>query len=1513
MADVEHSDVQNEQKNDQPDQEQALKKRNWLRNILMSLLMVVILLVLALAVMFSTDKGSKFLLDRVAASQKIIHYDYVSGNLLQGIILKNILVTLKPVDVKIDRADISLGWRAILDKEIHLSHADVNNLIIISKSPPSNEPFKFNEIRLPFVLRVDQADVDHLQIQTSSTKISFNDIHLEKTLWSGTALKFENTKMDMGYLSVRNAKGNMDFTQGDYPLNATAIAQLPSLHSLNIQDIYVQAHGSLGTIKAGIATQTPDMLTGWAVVHPMRPNVPMNGALILKDYHLPFLLDQKLLAKSGIGKFQGDITKLNLEVQTDLSGQNIPQGQYTALAYTDLRHQLNISNVNGQLLNGAINANGLVSWQDHVHWDIKGRLDRINPKDKLIPQVIQDFLPPSLDASIGSVGMLKDGTHLTANVAFDKYEAWNVKFDQAEAKNKKPEPMLLNVNWKDIDRAVPYMGWLSSEQGNVDLKLVEGQQNIHVATAVKKHDKGFLPAGQYDAQLDLKGNDLHVPQFNYQADKGSLSGSAVVELPDDKRQLKWNALLNAKDLNPQSIVATAPVNLLNGQVKANGYAQPNQQIIHLDSINLTGQIANQTKPETIQLTGKSTAAVIFNDANAGGGFKGFAVNYDGALNAMQMKQGSGLLKLRVSGTPALIKIAELQHDGIAGKILANGLVHISNGIGWDINASLVHFKPQYFVSALRGDVSGNVKTQGNWSDNLKKINIQQLNIAGMINNKPLRGKGNLAIVLNSNQKGFLPQQFEANNLFLSYASNQVQATGNAQNLRLKINAPALFELYPSLRGRAYGYLNLQAQPRLSATANLAVEGFAIGDSLSIKKLSLNGELPTSDSVPAKMVAQIDTLRSGGREIQHAALTLSGTRKAHVLQAQGWNYYSKFYVQLAGGFNPQNDWLGQIQKGEFDSVRVHLLQQQNAPVIFTSAKSELYVGQHCWASQQSQLCFDQPIRASQQKGNVSFLTKNLDLSDFASFMPEGLALTGKLNGYAKASWAQGTHPKLDAKLVTRNGQIGIAAEDPNDPSSSMSYDEASVIVKSIPEGLLLRTDLKAPNIGTGYASVIVNPYVDAKPMHGEVAFNEVQLKILKPFIADVRKLNGTLSLAGKISGTLTKPLFDGEMRLKNGEISMISLPVNINNLQLYTSIHQDTATLNGAFNSGRGVGKLTGTFDWRNNPRVQLQLKGDKLFIRQASLATAVVDTNIDIDAYPMDKRLQVKGKIDIPTALISMPESSASVINVSSDVRIVKEGENQLALLKAAKPWDIRADVDVSLGNKVIFQGFNSRIPLIGRLYLSQRGLETAMRANGAIGVSQKVTIEAYGQRLDLNRAIARFNGPLANPTLDVDANKSISGSTVGVRVMGTASSPNIQIYNDAGLSDQEAMNALVTGRINEGSSGLSNEQGFKSDVNNTIAAAGISLGLGGTRAFTNQIGRSFGLSGLAFDAQGTGDDTQVSLTGYITPDLYIRYGVGVFTPVNKLTLRYQMNKRLYLEASQSLEKAIDLFYHWRF
>ena len=1486
------------------------RQRRILRSIALIVLIILLLLVSSLMVMMSTDKGSHFLLDRVLQSQKVIKYEYEGGNLLSGIILKNVLLQVKAVDVSLDRVDVSLGWRALLDKELHLSHADVRNLRIVNKKPPSGKPFSFDAIKLPFVLRVDEATIDHLQIKTSTSKTDFSDIYLKDALWSGTKLKFEDARMDMGYLALQHATGEMDFI-GKYPLNLKTDLIIPSLKSLDIQIIKVVARGTLDTLKAGIATRTPDLLTGWVVVHPVRDHVPMNGELFFKNYHLPLLKEQKLFAKDGVARFNGDIQKLLLTLDTDLKGEQIPEGKYNALMDTDLKNQLNINDFNGQLMGGRVGLKGVVNWHNHVSWDVKGRLEKLNPKDKTLPQVAQDFLPPNLDANLSSSGSMEKGLSLKANLDFDKYESWAIKLNQAEAKDHKAQPMLLNIAWQGIDRAVPYIGWLSSAEGHTDVTLKEGQQDIYVSTKVRPHEKTLLPTGQYNARFDVKGDLLDVERFHYQAEKGSLTGQAKVKLPNEKQQLAWQAQLQAQNFNPQTVVATAPVNLLNGQIKATGFAKPNQQIIQLDQIDLKGQLAQAGKTETVALKGKSTAALIFHDQEAGGGFKSFAVNYDGALNALG--HGDGRLKINVAGTPEYLKINQLQHDGVAGKIYATGTLNLKNQLGWDVDASLVRFKPQYFVSNLKGELSGRVKSQGVWSDKIKRIDIRQLNVAGFLNNHPLRGRGNLSVLLDSTQKGFLPQQFEANNLFLAYAQNQVQASGNAQNLRLNIHAPALYTLYPGLKGRIYGHLNVQSQPRLTATANLAVDQFAFKNLLSIQSLRIQGELPTSETTATQLTANMSQMRNGKRVIENATLRLAGTYKAHVLKLDSQNRKSNFHLQLAGGFNANNDWIGQLQQGQFKSQRIQLQQQQAAALMYSAAAADLYVGQHCWQSAHGQLCLDQAARIAKAKGNVSVLTKGLDLTDLSAFMPEGLAMTGQLDGYAKASWANSGQPKLDARFVTRKGQIGLEADDPTDPPTTVAYDELSLIGKSVTNGLLLRMDMKTPEIGTGYANVVVNPYQQGMPMQGEIAFDDIQLNIIKPFIKDVRSMAGTLALAGKVQGSLSKPQFTGQMRLKNGAISMISLPVNLTNIQLYSSIRQDFATIDGAFNSGQGVGRLKGSFDWKNQPHLALTLKGDNLLLRQAPMITAIAEPDLSLDVYPFERRLSLKGSIDIPRARISMPETTAKVINVSPDVRVVHQGQDLLATLNAAKPWDIRADMTLTLGNQVIFQGFESNIPILGRLHLSQRGLETAMRANGAIGVSQKVKIEAYGQSLDLNRAIGRFNGPLANPTLDIDANKTIQGSLVGVRVTGTLTVPNIQVYSDAGLSQQEALNALVSGRINEGGSGISNAEGFKSDVNNTIAAAGISMGLGGTRALTNQIGRTFGFSSLALDAQGTGDDTQVSLTGYITPDLFIRYGVGVFTPVNKLTLRYQMNRRLYLEASSSLERAIDLFYNWRF
>ena len=60
-----------------------------------------------------------------------------------------------------------------------------------------------------------------------------------------------------------------------------------------------------------------------------------------------------------------------------------------------------------------------------------------------------------------------------------------------------------------------------------------------------------------------------------------------------------------------------PLILLNGDIKATGFAKPNQQIIQFDRIDLKGQIVQSDRIETVALKGKSTAALMFNDQKSG--------------------------------------------------------------------------------------------------------------------------------------------------------------------------------------------------------------------------------------------------------------------------------------------------------------------------------------------------------------------------------------------------------------------------------------------------------------------------------------------------------------------------------------------------------------------------------------------------------------------------------------------------------------------------------------------------------------------------------------------------------------------------------------------------------------------------------------------------------------------------------------------------------------------------------
>ena len=1528
-------------------------RRRWWIWLLWGLLGLLLMVLSGLFYVAGTDEGTRRLLSWLGGQQQLIQYRYASGNLREGIVLDQIKITLKKQRIEVDRADLQIGWRAVVQRELHFRRASLTGLRLIRTIPANDDPFVFKPIVLPFTLRFDKAYLHDFKIQNAPNKIiTLDSITLKDALWQGDQVEIHDASLKMkGLLDLQQVNAKLQF-KDRYPLQADGQLRVSALTKFGIQSVKINAHGSLDTLRAQVSLPwlmtasgsiqppappqksaliappadpvTPPLtaqgqLTGEITAHPVRQGVPFSGNLAWHDVVWPVALAQQLQSAQGQLDLTGDLAGVQLVLNTDLQAKTVPKGDYQARLYTNFKN-MQIQSLNAKLLQGQLNANGQVDWVDGLDWQIFARSQNLQLQP-LLPTAAQAYVPKLLNANLKATGLLQaDLSQIGFDLRQDNQEHLQAGIGKAGRLADASLPMAVLGRWQNLQREVPAVGAVQSPRGQVMLQLKPAQQ-MQVDLAVDlAPTSGRLPAGTYQAQIE-RGQDqqIRLSNLTYQGVAGQLNATAKADLAKTATAAtRWQAEVHTQGFNPQKILASAPFDQLSGQVKLSGQSTATQQTILIDQVDLQARqpAASKQAARAIAVAGTGQTVLLMQPAGAAvSGLRSFATRFNGSVRTAGVPDGQ--LMVKVSGTPKLIQLEQLSHRGIAGDLDATGQLNLTDGLAWQLVANTKNLDTGFFAADWAGRLSGRVDTQGHWQAKRKDIQIRQLDLQGSLRQQPIQASGQLDLVFQSNPvkpEDFIPQRFLANQLRVTWAGNQLTANGNSEQLQVTVDAEKLALIHPQLAGQITGGLSLSGQKTAPDIAvNLQVNGLKFSDT-ALDQASITGKIVQLARQPSQLSVKLQGLRAGTRRLTSATLDLAGTQDAHVLDVSVKSPYASAALQLAGKLEDDLQWIGQLRNGQIDSRKIKLKQDRPAALIWNTKARALQLDPHCWATNGSRLCVVEPLQASPAKGYAAVRLQNLEIATFKDLMPNGLLWQGKLNGQAIAGWQQGQSPTLDAQIYTDNGLIGLLADDPQDPPLTVAYQRLSLVASTQAEGMRVRFDARTPNSGVGYIDGVIEP--KDKTINGALVLDNMQLAIFKPFFPAMRRLSGIASLAGGMSGPLTGPQFYGNFKLRDGAVQLAAAPINLTQINLDSSIRGTQATLTGQFNSGEGVGKLDGSAVWETVPEMNLKLSGDQLAIRQAPMLNARVSPEIAVRILPQSREVTVDGEIRIPRAVIAPPAASEKIIGVSSDVRVI---DRRIVLpetvadpaLKAASPWRIDADLAVILGDAVEFRGFGARLPLGGRVALRQRGLG-GLSAIGEISVSRPSRVEAFGQSLLLRKGIARFTGNLTNPVLEIEAVRSIQDAEVGVKIGGSPTRPEINVFNDAGLTEQEALNALLTGRIGSNNSST-NTAGFKSEVNNTLAAAGLSLGLGGTRQFTNRIGQSFGLSGLAVDAEGVGDDTQVNVTGYITPDLYLRYGVGVFTPVNKLTLRYQINRRLYIEASSAIEKAVDVFYNWRF
>ena len=223
----------------------------------------------------------------------------------------------------------------------------------------------------------------------------------------------------------------------------------------------------------------------------------------------------------------------------------------------------------------------------------------------------------------------------------------------------------------------------------------------------------------------------------------------------------------------------------------------------------------------------------------------------------------------------------------------------------------------------------------------------------------------------------------------------------------------------------------------------------------------------------------------------------------------------------------------------------------------------------------------------------------------------------------------------------------------------------------------------------------------------------------------------------------------------------------------------------------------------------------------------------------------------------------------------------------------------LALGQKVEIAAYG----LTGRVSGSVRARSAPHEAAVATGELQVLDGEykAYSKELKVERGRLVFaGGPATDPGVDLRASRKLGTHTVGVIVRGRLRQPQLTLFSEPPLPQAQIASLLIVGQS------LDNLQGEDRD---TLQSGQASLAQQGGALLAGQLGRQIGLDDVGI-AQGIGDAGAALVIGkFLSPRLYVSYGISLVDEINTLKLRYTIGDRWVISTEAGDESAIDIEY----
>jgi autotransporter translocation and assembly factor TamB len=653
---------------------------------------------------------------------------------------------------------------------------------------------------------------------------------------------------------------------------------------------------------------------------------------------------------------------------------------------------------------------------------------------------------------------------------------------------------------------------------------------------------------------------------------------------------------------------------------------------------------------------------------------------------------------------------------------------------------------------------------------------------------------------------------------------------------------------------------------------------------------------------------------GGQTVESVLIDLDGSTDNHHLTLSLDSPLAAVEARIGGGlkFNEAGDvksWSGTISKLIVDNSQAGRLSLKS-PAALAASQETFELRGACLQLEtidKATLCASGKLLAN---GQMSAAITQLELPlESLSVYVNGLNSRGTLTGRGAVGGNIKEPESITAELSLSidEGGFSQARSGKTKEIQLFNFSKGMAWVSYHEQNLNLEFQLDEMSGGTMAARAQSKFGIDqfsewqSIPISVTIDADSLPIDWLKQGLPDVRDLDGKLKVNLLVDGTLGAPVPKGEISATGDKLTIPLVGLNLSKWTVNVQPNGGdlTAALDLLADDGGTLNaSLSGS--WLKEGAIVGEVIGKSFPLYQTPDAQIWADPKLTL-RYSANQ-LDVGGRVDVNKALIAPSislKSSASKISISEDQVMVNEiGE----AIDVGGGVALNADVTIAFGSDVRIKAYGLETKLGGKLLVIERPGRLT-RARGEIRLVDG-QYAAFGQPLKIKRGALLFqNTLLTQPALDVVAVREFDDVTVGVNARGTIDNPELELFSSPVLSQSDQLSWLVLGRPFDRKSSTK-------DSDNALAKATRALQLQGAEFLTGKLSRRLGIEDVALESTDDGSGSALVLGKYLSPRLYLSYGLGLFDARNQLKLKYQIGSDWAFEAtSDGIDSGGDILY----